>query len=166
MTIIAPDPIASGQIAPGQFAPGLPHPDHDAQFYVGVPARRAAAFAVDVVAIAVLATAATVVSGIATLGAAFLLAGPATLTLAFLYRAMSLGRWSATPGMALLGIELRRFDGARFGALEATVHTALFFLAFLTVVPQIISVAMMAFGPRGRGLHDLPIGAVAINRPA
>ena len=148
------------------YAPGLPDPIHDAAFYEGVAARRLVAFVIDAVAIAALSLVAILLFGVMTLGLGFLAAAPVAFAVAFVYRAATLAGWSATPGMALTGIELRRFDGRPFGAVEAIGHTALFLLMFALVIPQIVSIAMLALATPGRALHDLPFGAAAINRPA
>jgi uncharacterized RDD family membrane protein YckC len=148
------------------LAPGLPDPVHDAAFYEGVAARRLVAFLIDAAAIAALSLAAILLFGVLTLGFGFLAAAPAAFAVSFVYRAATLAGWSATPGMALVGIELRRFDGKPFGPFEAVGHTALFLLMFALVAPQIVSIATMALGTPGRALHDLPFGSAAINRPA
>jgi uncharacterized RDD family membrane protein YckC len=144
---------------------GLPHPVHDARFYAGVPMRRLIAFAIDAVAATLLGAAAALAFGVLTLWIGFAAFFPAMAATAFAYRAFSIGRWSATPGMVATGIELRRADGARFGPAEAVVHTAAFMIAFFFVLPQIASVALMATGPMGRGLHDMLIGSTAIRTP-
>jgi len=148
------------------YAPGLPDPIHDAQFYAGVSARRLVAFLIDFTVIAVLAVLTTLAFGVATLGIGFALAAPIGAVVGFLYRYLTIARASATPGMALVGVELRRRDGERFDAWEAAIHTALFTVMFVTVLPQIVSVAMMAVGRDGRGLHDAALGSALINRPA
>jgi uncharacterized RDD family membrane protein YckC len=144
----------------------LPHPVHDAQFYAGVGARRVVAFLVDAAAIALISGVLTLVFGVATLGFGFAMALPILLAVSFLYRYAALARWSATPGMALCGIELRRGDGARLGEVEAALHTAVYLGCFYTVAPQMLSIAMMAVSPMGRGLPDLVANATMINRPA
>ncbi len=149
-----------------QHIGGLPRPDHDAQFYDGVLARRLIAFVLDTVAIALLGGVLATLFGVATLGLGFFVLVPVMAAVGFFYRWLSIARGSATPGMALVGIELRRGDGARFGAPEALLHTVLFYLVFMSVVLQIASVVMMLMSPYGRGLHDLPLGSTAINRPA
>jgi uncharacterized RDD family membrane protein YckC len=150
---------------PLAVSPGLPDPVHDARFYDGVPGRRLFAFLVDTLAIAALSLLTTLFVVITTLGVGMLLLPPIGILVTFAYRAGTIAQWSATPGMALVGIELRRADGARFGPVEATIHTSLFMLTFLTAVPQVLSVAMMAMTRPGRGLHDLVLGSTAINRP-
>jgi uncharacterized RDD family membrane protein YckC len=147
-------------------APGLPDPIHDARFYDGVALRRLVAFVIDVALIGALAVLAVLVFGVATLGLGFLAAAPIVLAVSFVYRAGSLATWSATPGMALAGVELRRFDGRPFGTVEAIGHTLLFMVFFGLVLPQLVSVFLMLVSTPGRALHDMPFGAAAINRPA
>ena len=143
----------------------LPHPMHDAQFYRGVGARRLAAFVIDAIVSLLLGAVAAVLFGIATFGIGFLAFIPAIAVAAFLYRWLSIARWSATPGMLAAGIELRRYDGARFTQADALLHTGLFTVMTLAVLPQMVSAAMMATSPIGRGLHDMVLGSTAINRP-
>lgn len=147
-------------------AHGLPDPVIDPQFYAGAQARRLAAFAVDTLAIAALSTVAILSIGLMTLGLGLLAAGPIWLTTGFLYRWLSIARWSATPGMRLTGVELRRLDGEVLDEAGAILHTAAFFGATLFALPQIASVALMATSPDGRGLHDRATGVALINRPA
>jgi uncharacterized RDD family membrane protein YckC len=145
---------------------GLPHPTLDARFYAGVPARRLAAFLVDALAAVVIGAVVAAAFGVVTLGIGFLAFAPAMGLVGFLYRWLSIAQWSATPGMLVCGIELRRYDGDRLTAFDGLAHTALFSLMTLFVLPQLISVAMMATSPIGRGLHDVALGTTAINRPA
>lgn len=144
---------------------GLPHPQHDARYYTGVPLRRLIAFALDAVATLLLGALVALLFGIATLGAGFFVFVPVMGATGFAYRVLSLAQWSATPGMALTGIELRRRDGHVFTGGDALAHTALFALLSMTGFLQIVSAVFMAVGPMGRGLHDLVLGSTAINRP-
>lgn len=145
---------------------GLPDPLRDAQFYAGAGARRLIAFCLDAAAVAALTFAATLVATLMTFGAALALVAPIWLTVGFLYRWLSLSRWSATPGMRLTGVEARDLRGEPLGGAQAAAHTAGFVAACLFVLPQIVSVALMATRPDGRALHDLAAGVALINRPA
>lgn len=148
---------------------GLPDPERDRQFYEGVPMRRLVAFLVDVVlilAIDVAVIAVLVVLGLVTFGLAWLFIGVAWFALGFFYRLWTLGSGrSATPGMRLTGIEIRNAAGRRLTMNEAAIHTCGLYVTLFFLPLQVISVLMMGFGPRGRGLHDLPLGTTAINRP-
>jgi uncharacterized RDD family membrane protein YckC len=144
---------------------GLPHPVHDARFYAGVGVRRLLAFGIDFVLIVAVGVVAAGLFGVATLGAGFLLVAPVLAATGVAYRIASIARWSATPGMVALGVELRRRDGERFGPAEAVAHTLLFTAMFWLVVPQVLSVAAMATLPAGRGLHDVALGSAVIHRP-
>lgn len=148
---------------------GLPDPVRDAQFYEGVPMRRLVAFLIDlaiILVIDVVVIGALAVLGLVTFGLAWALIGVAWFALGFFYRVWTLGSGpSATPGMRLTGIEIRTATGRRLTMNEAAIHTAGLYFAMFFLPLQIISVAMMAFGPKGRGLHDLPLGTTAINKP-
>ncbi|SDZ80953.1 RDD family protein [Rubrimonas cliftonensis] len=145
---------------------GLPHPHRDARFYDGVRGRRVAALLVDAMLVTAAAAFAVLAFGVATLGVGLALGLPIALTVSFLYRFLTLARWSATPGMALFGIEARGWSGERLSDAEAAIHTGVFLLCFHLVAPQMISLALMALRPDGRGLHDLAIGGAVINAPA
>ena len=145
---------------------GLPHPTHDARFYRGVPLRRLIAFFIDAVATLLIGVVVALLFGIVTLGAGFIVMVPVMGATGFAYRVLTLARWSATPGMLLTGIELRRRDGHLFEGGDALLHTLLFALLTMTGFLQIISAVFMAIGPMGRGLHDMVLGTTAIHRPA
>ena len=86
------------------------------------------------------------------------------LAVGFFYRVLTLAARSATPGMALMGIEFRNFDGQRFDKASAFLHTAFFTFFFGVVVVQVLSIILMLTTPRGQGLGDMLMGTVAINR--
>jgi uncharacterized RDD family membrane protein YckC len=139
----------------------LPDPEFDHAFYDGVPAKRLFAWLVDVV----LVTAMTFLLGLLTLSVLWWVWPLTFIAVNFAYRAGSIATWSATPGMQLMNLELRNAMGARFSGGEALVHTLAYMVATGFVVLQIISVVMIAMGPRHQGLHDMLIGSAAINKP-
>jgi uncharacterized RDD family membrane protein YckC len=161
----AGDPT-SGRMYSTDTHSGLPHPIADARFYSGVPLRRLLAFVIDSVVIVLVGLGLTLVFGVVTLGTGFVLLAPVMGMTGLVYRIASLARWSATPGMWLCGIEMRRRDGQHFGIIEALVHTVMFALCLATGFLQVISIATMALAPLGRGLPDMLLGSAAINRPA
>jgi uncharacterized RDD family membrane protein YckC len=143
----------------------LPDPETDSRFYSGATAKRLVAFFIDVVLAFGLGLIAAVVLGVLTLGVVFLLAIPVMAAVDFLYRWAAIARWSATPGMAMLGLELRRRDGERLDAFDAFAHTGLYYILVATGVGQLVSIALMVISPMGRGVHDTLIGTALINRP-
>ncbi len=143
------------------FSTALPDPDRHAAFYAGVPTKRAMAWVVDAVLTAFLAF--VVVLMTALIGLFVLL--PLYLVINFAYRAITLSAWSATPGMALMGIELRAVDGGRFSPLDAVLHTGAFLVTAAFILPHLASMVLMLTTPRGQGLPDLLLGTAAINRP-
>ncbi|MXW85728.1 MAG: RDD family protein [Boseongicola sp. SB0673_bin_14] len=84
--------------------------------------------------------------------------------ISFLYRWATLASWSATPGMVLMGIEIRELDGAELDGTTALLHTVGYFISVLTFPLQMISVGMMLLSTRRQGLSDMVLGTVAINR--
>jgi uncharacterized RDD family membrane protein YckC len=139
----------------------LPDPDYDSAFYDGVPAKRLFAWVIDVVIV----TAITFLLGLLTLSLLWWVWPLVYVAVTFLYRAGTIASGSATLGMRLMNIELRNPLGRRFTGGEAILHTLAFMVCTAFVLLQIISVAMMGFGSRHQGLHDLLIGSVMINRP-
>ena len=111
---------------------GLPDPDHDAQFYAGVPAKRLVAFLIDVV----LVWGAAILVSLLTLGIGFLIMGFLIAVIDLVYRTVSIGSRSATFGMSLMGIELRTFNGDRFTTGHALIHTLVFYAMLVFFVVQ------------------------------
>jgi uncharacterized RDD family membrane protein YckC len=145
---------------------GLPDPERDRQFYDGVPARRLAAWFVDMAVILLVGVPVAVFFGLATFGFGFALFPLVVAGVGFLYRTATIAGGSATWGMRAMGIELRRGDGTRFDLPMALAHTAIYTVCFGFVVLQLVSCAAMLGTRYGQGLPDLILGTTAINRPA
>lgn len=145
---------------------GLPDPDRDPQFYRGVPARRVAAWAIDAVVVLAVGVPVGLAVGLVTLGFG-LLAFPLILVgVATAYRASTVAGASATWGMRAMGIEYRRFDGARLDPATAFLHAVFSVLCLCLIVAQAASMIAMAATRYGQGLPDLALRTTAINRPA
>ncbi|WP_114966677.1 RDD family protein [Alkalilacustris brevis] len=140
----------------------LPDPELLPEFYAWVPAKRLAAWAVDTVLILLLFVVVLVLTALTGLLIMPLLLFAVNLA----YRAVSIGRWSATPGMMLMAIEFRRLSGQRLDPMQAFVHSLVFCIAQLVPVLLLISAALMLLTPRGQGLSDHLLHTTALNRPA
>lgn len=140
----------------------LPDPDAQPEFYTAVPTKRLLAWLVD----SVLITLFCVLALILTLGIGFFFLPVLMLTVGFVYRSVTLARGSATWGMALMAMEMRRHDGARFDALTAILHTLGYSMSMAFVFPQVISVMLMLLSARAQGLTDFVLGTAAVNRRA
>ena len=140
----------------------LPCPDHRPEFYEGVLAKRAIAWGIDTLVI----TAMTIVAGILTLTVAFFLWPLVFVAIGALYRVATLAQGSATWGMRAMGIELRGPDCGRLDPMQATLHVAGYYAAWMfMVLPGLASIGAMIATPRRQGLSDLALGTAAINRP-
>ncbi|NDW52361.1 RDD family protein [Aliiroseovarius sp. PrR006] len=139
---------------------GLPDPDTQAEFYQDVTLKRLLAWFIDVVLIFGM----FFCIGILTFGIGFFLSGLVYLAVGFVYRMTTLTNKSATLGMRLTAIELRRHDGQRFDRQTAALHTLAYYLSMSTFILQLISIVMMFTTARGQGLSDMVLGTAAINR--
>jgi uncharacterized RDD family membrane protein YckC len=144
---------------------GLPDPERDRQFYAGVPARRLAAWFVDLAIILTVGVPAAILFGLVTLGVGFALFPLIVAGVGFFYRTATIAGGSATWGMRVMGIELRRGDGTRFDFLTALAHTAIYTVCIGFVVLQLVS-CLTILGTRYRqSIADLILSTTAINRP-
>ena len=142
-----------------------PEPFAAPGYYRGILARRVFAYWVDLFCIALLVALAWLVLwllAIASLG----LLSPLLLLLGLipvLYHTLSIGGpHSATPGMRLIGVEVRSWTGARPSYLQAFVQTILF---YVTVYPTWSLVLLVAlFNERRRTLHDILAGTLVIRQ--
>lgn len=74
------------------------------------------------------------------------------------------GRDSATLGMRVMGIEVRRLDGGRPDFVQAFLQTALFY-ATVTLTSMLILIVAL-FNDRGRCLHDWLTGTLTVRSAA
>ena len=141
---------------------GLPDPYRDAAFYEDTAIKRGLAWVVDVICITTLSlllTPLTLFTSIFYFPLFYVVVG-------FAYRTASIAKWSGTPGMRLLSVELRNADGDRFDFTQAAMHTLGYTLSWAVFPLQLISGAMMLGTSRKQGLSDLVMGSAAINRSA
>lgn len=145
---------------------GLPDPDRDQRFYAGVPSRRLAAWVVDVIVTLGIGVPLALVFGLMTLGVGLALFPLILLGVGFFYRVATIASGSATWGMRLMGVELRRQDGTRFDLTAAFLHTALYTVCIGVMILQVASVVGMLGTRYGQGLPDLVLRSAMINRPS
>jgi uncharacterized RDD family membrane protein YckC len=145
---------------------GLPDPDRDQRFYAGVPSRRLAAWVVDVIVTLGIGVPLALVFGLMTLGVGLALFPLILLGVGFFYRVATIASGSATWGMRLMGVELRRQDGTRFDLTAAFLHTALYTVCIGVMILQVASIVGMLGTRYGQGLPDLVLRSAMINRPA
>jgi uncharacterized RDD family membrane protein YckC len=140
----------------------LPDPDHQPQFYAGVPTRRLVAWIVDMVVIFVL----TFLAGLLTFFVGFFFWVVLFMVVSFAYRVVTIASGSATWGMRFAGIEFRDQNGTRLDFGLALAHTAGYSVSIAIPVIQLISIVMMLTSPRAQGLTDTFLGTVALNKRA
>jgi uncharacterized RDD family membrane protein YckC len=145
---------------------GLPHPEIDRQYYEGVPVKRLVAWLIDLCLTLLVGVPLAIFFGLATLGFGFALFPLVVAGVGFLYRVATISSGSATWGMWIVGIQLRRGDGSRFDGMTALLHVAIYTVCLTSVVLQFISCAAILGTRYRQGIPDLILGTTAINRPA
>jgi uncharacterized RDD family membrane protein YckC len=104
-----------------------------------------------------------ILAAIATLGLLILPFAFAFLALRFLYYVgFTAGARSATPGMRMLGIELRTASGGRPDFLQAFLRLAVYYVLIALLTPLILLVAL--FNAQRRTVHDMVSETVVVNR--
>lgn len=137
-----------------------PDPAAQPQFYQGIATKRLLAWVVDMVAILLLCVIIvpfTAFSGIFFFPLLVLVVG-------FVYRWATLAAGSATWGMRLMAMEIRRGDDQPLDGGTAFLHTLGYSISFGMPILQVISVVLMASSARGQGLTDMVLGTSAMNR--
>ena len=111
---------------------GLPDPHTESAFYQDIPSKRFIAWIVDVILIGLIVSVLTVMS----IFTALFIMPLVWMTVSFLYRWITIAGGSATPGMRLVSIELRRADGSRFDGTTALLHTVGYAVSVVTFPVQ------------------------------
>lgn len=131
--------------------------------FEGVLSRRIVAFILDCILIGLLTIPFLVLSFFLAVLTFGVLVIPIGGVLTFFYFTLFTGgAKSATPGMRLMGIELRDLGGGRPDLLQAGART-LVFMASNTVLPVIIC-AVALFDLRRRTIHDMLTSTVVVRR--
>lgn len=132
------------------------------RLYADVAPRRAIAWLIDTVVIAAITALLIPLTGFLAL---FFLGG-LYLAVSFVYRWLTLANAAGTLGMRLMGLTLRDRFGDRVDGLTAFLHTLGFVLSVAFVVPQVISVVLMAFTRAHQGVSDIVLGTALVNESA
>lgn len=131
----------------------------------GVRTRRIMAFLIDAVLIMIITAIMYVVVGIlgiVTLSLGWLLFPLVFPCVALLYNAATLGSdEAATPGMRMMGLQIRFEDGEPMSLLQALAFTILFYISVTILTPFILLISL--FTRHKQLLHDLLLGVIAIN---
>jgi uncharacterized RDD family membrane protein YckC len=128
----------------------------------GVRTRRLMGLGVDFVVVSLIASLIYVLLFVLTLGLSFFFLPPLWPIVAFFYNGVSMsGRHMATPGMRLMGLEVRLRDtGAPVPFLNAAAHGAFFYLSWF--FPAIFLVTLVDSDKRF--LHDILSGVIVLRR--
>lgn len=134
------------------------------ELYDGIVSKRVFAYIFDFVIVSLVSIAAAIAVfflGIFTFGLGWLLFAVFMPMVLAAYLAFTLGGPdAATPGMKMVGIQMRLYDGGRSGPLGAILHGLLFYISITVLTPFIVLVGL--FTARGRLLHDLVLGTYMV----
>ena len=147
---------------PGPSDKALPDPELLPEFYAWVWLKRFLAWVIDTILVLVLVG----LTLLLTAFTGFLIFPIVFFVVNLAYRAVAVTRWSATPGMLLMAIELRTLSGHKLDEKFAFLHSLGFSVSIAFPALQVFSVALMLTSPYGQGLSDRLLGTTAINRPA
>jgi uncharacterized RDD family membrane protein YckC len=140
-------------------------PAAEPDLYDGILAKRVVAFFIDaflIVALLIPAALMVFVLGFITLGLAWLLYPLLFAIVALTYIAFTLGGpMSGTPGMRLVGVEMRTWNGQKMFPLLAVLHGLSFWISMGLLTPLVLVVGLLTY--RKQLLHDLLLGVVALN---
>ncbi|MFK7869509.1 MAG: RDD family protein [Roseobacter sp.] len=140
----------------------LPDPQFRPEFYQDVAFKRLLAWGVD--ALVTLMACLVVLPFTAFTGLFFF---PFLfLVVGFMYRTVTIANGSATWGMRLFAIELRRADGSRFDLGTAFGHTLGYTISWAVPIIQLASIVLMATTEKGQGVSDHALNTVMINKKA
>ena len=130
--------------------------------FAGVRTRRITAFCLDFLLVSLLAMMTWVGLVVLSFGLFLLFLPPLWPLVAFFYNGLTVsGPRMATPGMRLLGIEMRVPDGSPVTFLAAAFHGVMLYLSWL--FPPVFLVSLVT-GDK-RCLHDILAGVVVVRRP-
>lgn len=144
-----------------------PDPLADPALYDGLLSRRIFGFVIDWAILLVIYAISWLVGGLFTV-ITFGLLGPLVVfmlaALPVLYNAVTIGLWGATPGMGLMDVEIRAWDGRPATFLQGLVFSLVFYLT----VPTTSGIALLFvfFNDRRRTVHDFLSGTIAVRAGA
>ena len=137
------------------------------ELFEGVIVRRVVAYLIDVLFIGLLFIPAGAVAFVfKLLSAGFLtpVIGLFLLLIPLAYHTATIGGpSSATPGMALMGVEVRRLDGGHPDYILAGIQTVMFYASVMITTWLVLLVAL--FNGRGRTVHDFLCGTITVRTP-
>jgi uncharacterized RDD family membrane protein YckC len=128
----------------------------------GVRTRRMIAICFDLIFVSIVSFGLWLALLVMTLGLSLVILPPLFPFVAFFYNGISVsGRSMATPGMRLLGLQMRNnATGAPVGFLAAAVHAVLFYLSWM--FPPVFLWSL--FAADKRCLHDIFADVIVIRR--
>ena len=152
--------MTQGDFHPPQTVRSLPYAS--AAKLEGVRFRRVVAVGLDFFLVSLMSGAIFVGLFVLSFGMSALLLPPLLPLVAFFYNGLTVsGPRMATPGMAVMDLEMRTMSGAPVEFLQAAVHAVLFYVSWL--FPPILIVSLFAHDKRC--LHDMLADVIVLRRP-
>lgn len=144
------------------FAPEL-HP----ALFESVQRRRTIAFLIDMTIVTLLVLIAgfvVTILGIMTFGLGWLLFPALAPVIVLGYAAFGASRYSATPGMRMVGLAMRNWTGTAVDGMVGALHSLLYWVSTTILTPFVLLFGL--FNPRKRLLHDVVSGIVVVDAGA
>ena len=128
----------------------------------GVRFRRVIAVGLDFFLVSLMSGAIFVGLFVLSFGMSAILLPPLLPLVAFFYNGLTVsGPRMATPGMAMMDLEMRTMAGGPVEFLQAAVHAVLFYVSWL--FPPVLIVSLFAHDKRC--LHDMLADVIVLRRP-
>ena len=138
----------------------IPYPHSHPEFYESVTTKRFFAWLIDsAIVLAIL-----IITSPFTFFVSLFLFPFFYAAIDFIYRTATLSMGSATFAMRLMAVELRLESGHRLDFVTSLFHTIGLYVSYAFVLVQIASIGMMVTRDDRKGLTDLVVGTVMVNR--
>ena len=124
--------------------------------------RRVLAYLIDATILFIASWFIMLLLGVLSLGLAFLFAAGIFAVLALAYHSFFIARNAATPGMALLDLEVTTIQGTPPDFGQAFVTTLLFYLSVIVTVWIVLIAPLL--NEKRRTLHDFVAGTLVVRR--
>ena len=127
----------------------------------GVRTRRSVAILFDLIFVSFLCFAIWLCLGLLSFGLLWFVLPPLFPIIGFFYNGLTVSGWRmGTPGMRLMGLEVRMIDGSRVPFINAAAHAVMYYVSWM--FPLVFLVSLLE--DNKRCLHDILAGVIVTRR--